>query len=34
MAAKPRILVDVNVILDTLQERDPFYPTSARVLAA
>jgi predicted nucleic acid-binding protein len=26
-------LIDLNVILDTLQRREPFYATSARVLA-
>lgn len=31
---KPRILIDVNVILDTLQKREPFYESSARVLAS
>lgn len=34
MAARPRILVDLNVILDTLQKREPFYAASARVLAS
>lgn len=34
MAARPKILVDVDVILDTLQKREPFYVTSARVLAS
>jgi predicted nucleic acid-binding protein len=33
MAAKLRVLIDLNLILDTLQKREPFYPTSARVLA-
>ena len=33
MAGKLRILIDLNVILDTLQKREPFYATSARVLA-
>lgn len=34
MAGKPKILVDLNVILDVLQKRDPFYETSAALLAA
>jgi hypothetical protein len=33
MAAKLDVLVDLNVILDVLQRRESFYPTSARVLA-
>ena len=33
MAGKLRVLVDLNLILDTLQKREPFYATSARVLA-
>jgi predicted nucleic acid-binding protein len=33
MAAKLRVLIDLNVILDVLQRREPFYATSARVLA-
>jgi predicted nucleic acid-binding protein len=33
MAARPRVLIDLNVILDVLQRREPFYATSARVLA-
>jgi predicted nucleic acid-binding protein len=33
MAAKLRVLIDLNIILDTLQKREPFYATSARVLA-
>jgi predicted nucleic acid-binding protein len=28
-----RVLIDLNVILDVLQQRDPFYATSSRVLA-
>jgi predicted nucleic acid-binding protein len=28
-----RVLIDLNVILDVLQRRDPFYKTSSRVLA-
>lgn len=34
MAAKPIILVDLNVILDVVQHRQPFYEESARVLDA
>lgn len=33
MPAKPRVLIDLNVILDVLQQREPFYETSARLLA-
>jgi len=33
MAAKPKVLIDLNVILDVLQKREPFYETSAGVLA-
>ncbi len=33
MAGKPRVLIDLNIILDTLQKRQPFYANSARVLA-
>jgi predicted nucleic acid-binding protein len=33
MSVKPRILIDLNVILDVLQRREPFYMASARVLA-
>ncbi len=34
MADKPRVLVDINILLDVLQKREPFYETSARLLAA
>src|SRR5690349_15189211 len=34
MLATPRILFDLNIILDVLQRREPLYPMSARVLAA
>ncbi len=34
MADKPRVLVDINVILDVLQKREPFYGASAGLLAA
>lgn len=33
MAGKLRVLIDLNVILDTLQKREPFYAASARALA-
>jgi predicted nucleic acid-binding protein len=33
MVAKIRVLIDLNVILDTLQKREPFFAASARVLA-
>jgi predicted nucleic acid-binding protein len=32
MAAKLRVLIDLNVILDVLQHRQPFYEASAGVL--
>jgi len=32
MAAKLRVLFDVNVVLDVLQKREPFYESSARLL--
>ncbi len=34
MPAKPKILIDINIILDVLQNRQPLYSTSAQVLAA
>ncbi len=34
MASKIRILVDLNVIIDVIQNRQPFYEDSARVLDA
>lgn len=34
MANKPAILVDLNVIIDVVQQRHPFYEESARVLDA
>ncbi len=34
MANNPRVIIDLNVILDVLQRRDPFYETSAALLAA
>jgi len=33
MASKFRVLIDLNLILDTLQQREPFYVASAQVLA-
>ena len=33
MATKPIILIDINVILDVLQQREAFYEASAHVLA-
>jgi len=33
MAARPSVLFDLNVILDVLQRREPFYAASARALA-
>ena len=33
MVDKPVILVDINVILDVLQKREPFYQASAELLA-
>ena len=34
MANKPSILIDINVLLDVLQKREPFFETSAGLLAA
>ena len=34
MANKPAVLIDLNVLLDVLQKREPFYETSAGLLAA
>jgi predicted nucleic acid-binding protein len=34
MANKPSILIDINVLLDVLQKRDPFYEASAGLLAS
>jgi predicted nucleic acid-binding protein len=33
MARKPKVLIDLNLILDVLQKREPFYAASARALA-
>ena len=34
MASKTRVLIDLNIILDALQQRRPYYEFSARVLAS
>ena len=34
MANKPVVLIDLNVVLDVLQKREPFFETSAGLLAA
>lgn len=34
MANKQKVMIDLNVILDVLQKREPFYDTSAALLAA
>jgi predicted nucleic acid-binding protein len=33
MANKPTVLVDINVLLDVLQKREPFFESSARLLS-
>ena len=33
MASNPSILIDLNVVLDVLQKREPFFETSAALLA-
>ena len=33
MAAKPVVFIDLNIILDVLQKREPFYEASAQLLA-
>jgi predicted nucleic acid-binding protein len=33
MQNKPTVLVDVNILLDVLQKREPFFETSARLLS-
>jgi predicted nucleic acid-binding protein len=33
MAQKTKVLFDLNIILDVLQEREPFYEASAQLLA-
>jgi predicted nucleic acid-binding protein len=34
MANKPRVLIDINILLDVLQHREPFYQASAGLLAS
>ncbi len=34
MAAKPCVLIDLNILLDVLQKREPFHEKSAALLAA
>ena len=34
MANKPAILIDLNILLDVLQKREPFFEASASLLAA
>lgn len=34
MANKPVVLIDLNILLDVLQKRDPYYEASASLLAA
>lgn len=34
MASNPSVLIDLNILLDVLQKREPFYETSAHLLAA
>ncbi len=34
MAGKPGVLIDLNVILDVLQKREPFYEASASLFSA
>jgi predicted nucleic acid-binding protein len=34
MAPKPRVILDLNIILAVLQKREPFYESSAALLAA
>jgi predicted nucleic acid-binding protein len=34
MADKPKVMIDLNIMLDVVQKRDPFYKTSAALLAA
>src|SRR5205809_809522 len=34
MVAALRVLIDLNIILDVLQRREPFYAMSSRVLAS
>ena len=32
MVAKPKVMIDINIVLDVLQRREPFYETSMRLL--
>jgi predicted nucleic acid-binding protein len=34
MPDKPAVLIDLNILLDVLQKREPFFETSAALLAA
>lgn len=34
MTNKPSVLIDINILLDVLQKREPFYEISAALLAA
>jgi predicted nucleic acid-binding protein len=34
MANKPTVLIDLNILLDVLQKREPFFETSAGLLAS
>jgi predicted nucleic acid-binding protein len=34
MPNKPIVLIDINIFLDVLQKREPFYETSAHLLAS
>lgn len=34
MTNKPTVLIDLNILLDVLQKREPFFETSASLLAA
>lgn len=34
MATKPIVLIDLNIVLDVLQKREPFYEASVRLLGA
>jgi predicted nucleic acid-binding protein len=34
MAKKPVVMIDINILMDVLQKREPFYGTSAGLLAA
>lgn len=34
MGSKTSVLIDLNILLDVLQKREPFYEDSARLLAA